>query len=276
MASSVMELQLGVFSFLPATHVKTKSKVKKNASAIFTHHAASYAYFVFTLRLQYKQVTYAPDESGLFWSREKPGYPQLEPHALKKMAQILKSLVYIYICAVDQTIEGQEVRGQLVYMWRVTAKSTGTLSWLLLVSDWQTLKTKESNLEACHTITQSIQNNTVLEPLILKLYIALSTGLGLWSCNLHPIISWTSWLENAAASLWLNSIYSKPVTCSKGSKVPFVIAGHILIHSTADHEKNKLTNLPCSLHFLNPRCGLYFSTLSRTKHWTQSFIFLRW
>ena len=34
---------------------------------------------------------------------------------------------------------------------------------------------KESNLEACHTITQSIHNSTVLEPLILYLYIALST-----------------------------------------------------------------------------------------------------
>ena len=50
------------------------------------------------------------------------------------------------------------------------------------------LGTKESNLEVCHshhTITQSIRNITVLEPLILilYLYIALSTGLGLhlWS-----------------------------------------------------------------------------------------------
>ena len=30
--------------------------------------------------------------------------------------------------------------------------------------------------QACHTITQSIQNGTVLEPFILYLYITLSMG----------------------------------------------------------------------------------------------------
>ena len=33
--------------------------------------------------------------------------------------------------------------------------------------------------QACHTITQSMQNSTVLEPLILYLYITSSTGVGL-------------------------------------------------------------------------------------------------
>ena len=40
------------------------------------------------------------------------------------------------------------------------------------------LRTKELNLEVCHTITQSIQNSSVLEPLILYLYTALSMGVG--------------------------------------------------------------------------------------------------
>ena len=31
------------------------------------------------------------------------------------------------------------------------------------------LGTKESNLEVCHTVAQSIQNSTVLEPLIFYL-----------------------------------------------------------------------------------------------------------
>ena len=37
---------------------------------------------------------------------------------------------------------------------------------------------KESKPEACYTVSQSIQNSTVLEPLILYLYIALSMAVG--------------------------------------------------------------------------------------------------
>ena len=37
-----------------------------------------------------------PDESQLFWSREKPKYPQFEPHAGMKMAQVLGSPLYIF------------------------------------------------------------------------------------------------------------------------------------------------------------------------------------
>ena len=32
--------------------------------------------------------------------------------------------------------------------------------------------------------------------------------------------------EMTAAHLWLNDIYSKPATCSKGRKVPFAVTGH--------------------------------------------------
>ena len=59
----------------------------------------------------------------------------------------------------------------------------------------RTKEIKESNLEACHTITQSIQNSTVLESLILYLYIALSMGVYICGHSSHSIISWTSWLN---------------------------------------------------------------------------------
>ena len=44
---------------------------------------------------------YTPDESRVFWLREKPEYPQLEPHVGIKMAQVLGSLVYI--CDANRT-----------------------------------------------------------------------------------------------------------------------------------------------------------------------------
>ena len=52
--------------------------------------------FVFMLRPQYMQVTNAPDETRLFWWREKPEDPQIQPHAGIKMAQGQVSLVYIW------------------------------------------------------------------------------------------------------------------------------------------------------------------------------------
>ena len=75
------------------------------------------------------------------------------------------------------------------------------------------LGTKASNL------TQSIRNNTVLEPLILYLYIN-----GSWV--IAYIRYWTSWLEKTAVRLWLNGIYIQPVTCRKGPKVPFAVTRH--------------------------------------------------
>ena len=52
--------------------------------------------FIFTLKPQLMQVTYAPDKPQLFWLREKPEDPQFEPHARIKMAHVLGSPVYIY------------------------------------------------------------------------------------------------------------------------------------------------------------------------------------
>ena len=43
------------------------------------------------------QVVYALDELRLFWLREKAEDPQFEPHARIKMAQVLGSIMYIYL-----------------------------------------------------------------------------------------------------------------------------------------------------------------------------------
>ena len=59
---------------------------------IFARRAALHA-FVFPSRSDHS--TYASDESRLFWSREKPEYPQFESHVWIKMAQVLESLAYI-------------------------------------------------------------------------------------------------------------------------------------------------------------------------------------
>ena len=80
--------------------------------------------------------------------------------------------------------------------------------------------------QACHTITnQSIENNTVLEPLILYLYIALSiyVGSSLVSYYIEPLGL------KRLLRLWLNRIDTKPVTCRKGPKVPFAVTRHIYI-----------------------------------------------
>ena len=71
MTSSAMELQLGLFRYLLITH---RNKRKQNAPMIFAqmHVLVSCVIsfscvFIFTLRLQQMQVTYAPDASHLFW-----------------------------------------------------------------------------------------------------------------------------------------------------------------------------------------------------------------
>ena len=84
MASSAMELQLGVFG-------SRRNKCKQNASTIFARRAA----FQACLPSRSDRSTYTPDKSRLFWLQEKPEYPQFEPHAVIKMTQVLRSPVYI-------------------------------------------------------------------------------------------------------------------------------------------------------------------------------------
>ena len=68
-----------------------RNKCKSNAFLIY----AFVFMFVLMLWTQYIQVTYILDEPWLIWSGEKPKDPQFKPHAKIKMAQVLRSLVYI-------------------------------------------------------------------------------------------------------------------------------------------------------------------------------------
>ena len=61
-----------------ADHAR-KNKSKAKASTIFSRSVALYSCFIFTLRPQKMQATYAPDEPRLFWLREKPEHPNLSP-----------------------------------------------------------------------------------------------------------------------------------------------------------------------------------------------------
>ena len=44
------------------------------------------------------QVIYTLDEPRLFWLLEKHEYPQFEPQVEIKIAQVLGSSMYMYIC----------------------------------------------------------------------------------------------------------------------------------------------------------------------------------
>ena len=81
MASSAMELNLGVFGFLPPTHAKVNANDKR-------------VYDPLALVCLHAQIAVQ-----LFWLWEKPKDPQIQPHARIKMAQVLGSLVCIW--AVD-------------------------------------------------------------------------------------------------------------------------------------------------------------------------------
>ena len=82
MASSAMEVQLGVFGFLLTAHAEKKNTCKQNAPTIF----ACCVVFHTCLSSCSDRSTYVPDESQL---KKKPKYPQLEPHAGIRMAQVL-------------------------------------------------------------------------------------------------------------------------------------------------------------------------------------------
>ena len=70
-----------------------RNKRKQNASTIFARCAA----FHTCLPSCSDHSTYPSDESLLFWSQEKPKYPQFEPHAGIKMVQVLGSPVFIFV-----------------------------------------------------------------------------------------------------------------------------------------------------------------------------------
>ena len=89
---------------------------------------------VFTLRSRYMHVTYAPYEPWLFWLREKPKDPLIQPHAGNKMAQVLGSLVYLWLkwyfssCSLIHGSQGPLNYTRVRDNWRylVTVSQEGT------------------------------------------------------------------------------------------------------------------------------------------------------
>ena len=88
-------LKLGVFGDL-ANHAR-KSKRKANMSTTFARCPAFLS--IFTLRLQYMQVTFAPEKPVILIT-EKPTDSQFDPHARIKMAQVVGSP--LRICGADE------------------------------------------------------------------------------------------------------------------------------------------------------------------------------
>ena len=91
MASSTMGSNWAIRVFADQTR---GHKCKQNASTIFTCHMALHT----CLSSCSDRSTYAPNESRLFWSQEKTLIHEFEPHAGIKMAQILRSPLYICVC----------------------------------------------------------------------------------------------------------------------------------------------------------------------------------
>ena len=77
MVLSAMELQFGVFGFLPTRHAEKQTKCVHDLHVPFV----VLRMFTFTLGPQY-MYTHLTNHS--YFDRGKPLYPQLEPHAKKK------------------------------------------------------------------------------------------------------------------------------------------------------------------------------------------------
>ena len=99
-----MELQLwGIRGFADHSHGNER---KQNASTILCALWGVSGMFISD------SSTYAPDESRLFWSWEKPEYPHLEPHAVIKVAQVQEFPVYIcddVTNVVDVIFQGETI-----------------------------------------------------------------------------------------------------------------------------------------------------------------------
>ena len=90
------------------------------------------------------------------------------------------------------------------------------------------LGTKESNLEAYHTITQSIQSSsTVLEPMILYLYIALSTEVGSTSVAIAYILLYHEPLDLKRLLHAYDWIVFIPKQCLVAITVRYLLLSHI-------------------------------------------------
>ena len=78
-----MELKLGVFRFLPTTHAET------NANKMRPRTLRAMRRFMHVYLHRSDRSTYAPDESRLFCSREKPDTPNLSPMLGSKWRRFL-------------------------------------------------------------------------------------------------------------------------------------------------------------------------------------------
>ena len=93
--SSAMGLQLR-YSNICTTHMKTNfnkmcPQLLRTCVRLYRVPCGFLQVFIFTLRSQQIQVTYAHEKSGLFRSPERPKYPKLESHVGRKIAPILES-----------------------------------------------------------------------------------------------------------------------------------------------------------------------------------------
>ena len=92
MASSAMELNLGIFRFLLTTQVKTDIKLMRPQSLCVMRR------FMRVLSSRSDCIRCSDIHTWrtkIFWLWVKTQRPQFEPHARIKMAQVLRSLVYV-------------------------------------------------------------------------------------------------------------------------------------------------------------------------------------
>ena len=107
MASSAMDLILGVLRFLPTTPAKASAKQMRSRSScpaqLLTPDCLHAQTAVDTANLRTWRTTFIFDEPRLFWLRKKPKDPQIEPHGGIKIVQGLVSLTYICVQTPSQS-----------------------------------------------------------------------------------------------------------------------------------------------------------------------------
>ena len=95
MVSSAMELQSGVFRFCRAyTQKQTQTKCLQGLRALCSVSCV----FIFTLRLQYICLSYALDESQLFWLQNRQQNFDLKEMALHKSIPLKSWGLSVYVC----------------------------------------------------------------------------------------------------------------------------------------------------------------------------------
>ena len=159
-----------------------------------------------------------------------------------------------YRCIPNECIYGVY---KAYFLWRFTAK--GTLSRFPLVSEVYK-HYRIINSHNCGSVIMVIseQRNQTSIPYHNSVHSEWYCALNHWSfiSNIitgawviaYILLYWSSWLERLLhACLWLNSIYTKPVTCSKDLKVPFGVTRHIALRHPPVHPSRHLAPW-CPIH----------------------------